>query len=278
MRLMAAIVVAAICLAVAGAGWWAPYGESTQDRMHALESPSRAHILGTDEFGRDQFSRLLYGGRLPLAAGLTATALTLSIALLLGAIAGFYGGWVDALLMRLAELFLALPWLYLLLAVRAMLPLSVSPGGAFLVLIAVVGIAGWAKPARLIRGAVLSAKERPYVYVARSLGAGDAYLLWRHILPDTYGILIAQATLLVPQYILADIALSFLGLGAGEPTATWGGMLAAIRQVHVLESHWGMLAPLLVLAPLFFSFHILADARGEAISDQQSAITTWVVE
>ncbi len=267
MKTAAAVVVGVICLTVAGAGWWAPYGEAQQDRMHAMEAPSRTHLLGTDEFGRDQFSRLLYGGRLPLAAGLTATLLTLWIALVLGSIAGFYGGWVDTLLMRFAELFLALPWLYLLLAVRAMLPLSVSPGGAFVMLIAVVGIAGWAKPARLIRGMVLSSRERPYVSVARSLGAGDGYLLRRHILPDTYGILIAQATLLMPQYVLADIALSFLGLGAGEPAATWGGMLASLRQIHILESHWGMLAPLFVLAPLFFSFHVLAHATDADISD-----------
>jgi peptide/nickel transport system permease protein len=261
MKTIAAVIIVITVLAVAGAGWWAPYNEAAQDRMHALEPPSRFHLLGTDEYGRDQFSRLLYGGRLPLAAGLTATVLTLLIALCLGSIAGFYGGWIDTALMRLADLFLALPWLYLLLAVRAVLPLSLSPGGAFLMLIAVVGVAGWAKPTRLIRGMVLSVRERPYVYVARSLGASDRYLIIRHILPGVYGILIAQSTILIPQYILADVTLSFLGLGAGEPAATWGGMLASVRHIHVLESHWGMLAPLLLLAPLFFSFHILANAH-----------------
>ena len=258
MKIAALVIIGLIVLAVAGAGWWAPYSESAQDRMHALESPSRSHLLGTDEYGRDQLSRLLFGGRLALAAGLTATLLTLGIALCLGSIAGFYGGWIDAALMRLAELFLAVPWLYLLLAVRAVLPLSVSQGEAFLMLIAVVGIAGWAKPARLIRGIVLSARERPYVFVARSLGARDRYLIVRHILPDTYGTLMAQGALLMPQYILADVTLSFLGLGAGEPTATWGGMLASMKHVHVLECHWGMLAPMLLIAPLFFSFHLLA--------------------
>jgi peptide/nickel transport system permease protein len=260
MKNVAAVIIAVIALAVAGAGWWAPYGESVQDRLHSLQPPSSGHLLGTDEYGRDQFSRLLLGGRLPLAAGLTATILTLSIALCLGSIAGFYGGGIDSAVMRLAELFLALPWLYLLLAVRAIMPLSVSPAGAFLVLIAVVGIAGWAKPARLIRGIVLSARERPYVSVARSLGASRGYLLRRHILPDTYGILLAQAAILMPQYILADVTLSFLGLGAGEPTATWGAMLASVRHMQIQESHWGMLAPILVLTPLFFSFHILAHA------------------
>jgi len=261
MKSLAAAILVIVAIATAGAGWFAPYPESEQDRLHALESPSRAHLLGTDEYGRDQFSRLLYGGRLPLAAGLAATALTLAIALCLGTLAGFYSGWIDRALMRFAELFLALPWLYLLLAVRAMLPLSLSPGAAFLMLIAVVGIAGWARPARLIRGVVLSAKERPYVFVARSLGASEGYLIMRHILPETYGILLAQATILMPQYILADVTLSFLGLGAGEPAATWGGMLATVRHIHILESHWGMLAPLLVLAPVFASFHVLGRGR-----------------
>jgi peptide/nickel transport system permease protein len=256
---IAMVILIVVGLAVAGADWLAPYSESAQDRMHSLDPPSRTHLLGTDEYGRDQFSRLLYGGRLPLASGLTATALTLSLACCLGTVAGYYGGGIDAVLMWFGELFLALPWVYLLLAVRAMLPLSVSPGGAFLMLITVVGIAGWARPARLIRGLVLSAKERPYVYVARSFGASDLYLITHHILPETYGTLLAQTTVLMPQYILADITLSFLGLGTGEPTATWGGMLASLRHIRILESHWGILSPIVVLAPLFFSFHVLAD-------------------
>jgi peptide/nickel transport system permease protein len=161
--------------------------------------------------------------------------------------------------MRLAELFLAVPWLYLLLAVRAFLPLQLSALAAFLLLVAVIGAVGWARPARLIRGVVLSAKERNYVLAARGFGASDLYLVRRHVLPQTYGVLLTLAALLIPQYILAEVTFSFLGLGVAEPTPSLGNMLGSLQQYHVLASYWWMLAPGLVLIPLFWSYYVLAD-------------------
>ncbi len=226
--------------------------------LFGVEDPARVFLCGSDGFGRDQLSRLLHGGQISLLSGLLAAALSLGIGTLLGTLAGFYGSWVDALLMRGSELFMALPWLYLLLGARAFLPLSISPAQAFLLLVTLIGAIGWARPARLIRGVVLSAKERDYVHAARGFGAGDLYLIRRHLLPQTSSVVLAQAALLVPQYILAEVTLSFLGLGVAEPMPSWGNMLGELQKYHVLTSYWWMFAPGIVLISVFIGYHRLA--------------------
>ena len=228
--------------------------------LFGVEEPARLFLLGTDGFGRDQLSRLLHGARISLFAGLLATALSLGAGWLLGTLAGFYGGWIDSLLMRSADLFLALPWLYLLFAVRAVLPLDVSPAQAFLLLVLIIGLVDWARPARLVRGVVSSARERPYVLAARGFGAGDVYLIRRHIAPQTAGLLLTQAALLVPQYILAEVTLSFLGLGVSDPVPSWGNMLTALQRYHVLSSYWWMWLPGLALVPVFLAYFALSEA------------------
>jgi len=234
-------------------------------RVHlfGVERPARIFVLGSDGYGRDQLSRFLYGGQISLLAGLIAAILSVSIGILAGGIAGYYGGWIDELLMRGGELFLALPWLYLLFAVRAALPLHLSQWQVFLLLISVMGLIGWARPARLIRGVVLSAKERNFVLAARGFGASDAYLLRRHVLPQTYAVLLTQVTLLVPQYVLAEVTLTFLGLGVGEPMPSWGALLTSLQRYSVLSSYWWMFLPALLLIPLFVVFYAAADALQE---------------
>src|SRR5262249_12264649 len=160
-----------------------------------------------------EFSRLLYGGQMSLAAGLLGTLITLAMATFIGTISGYFGKWTDESLMGLAELFVCLPWFYFLVAVRAFLPLHLSPASTFLLIICVIGSIGWARPARLVRGIVLSARNRDYVAAARGFGASDFYLLQRHIAPEAFGILLTQAALLVPQYVTAEAVLSFFGLG-----------------------------------------------------------------
>jgi peptide/nickel transport system permease protein len=222
-----------------------------------------AFLLGSDAYGRDLFSRMLYGGQISLLAGLLATALALLSGLVIGSIAGFFGGWTDELLMRVAELFLALPWLYLLFAIRAFLPLAVSPIQAFFLVVALIGTVGWARPARLIRGVVLSAKERDYVRAARGFGASNTYLLRRHILPLTWSIVLTQAAILVPQYVLAEVTLSFLGLGVPEPASSWGNLLTSLQQYSVLTSYWWMYLPSLAMVPFFLGYLALASALQE---------------
>jgi len=230
-------------------------------RIHLFGAQtSRIYLLGSDAYGRDQFSRILYGGQISLLAGLLGAGLTLFFGTLIGATAGYYGGWRDGLLMRVAELFVALPWLYLLFALRAFLPLAVSPVQAFFLIITVIGAVGWARPARLVRGVVLSAKERDFVRAARGFGATDGYLLRRHILPETSGVILTQAAILVPQFVLAEMTLSFLGLGVPEPVPSWGSLLGSLQQYSVLVSSWWMYAPALAIVPFFLVYLGLASA------------------
>jgi peptide/nickel transport system permease protein len=229
-------------------------------RLVGTDSPTPLFLLGSDQYGRDLFARLLYGGQISLFAGLLGAALSLGMGILLGGVAGFYGGWLDEVIMRGSELFLALPWLYLLFAVRMSLPLHIAPTQAFLLIVTVVGVVGWARPARLIRGAVLSARARDYVLAARSAGASDPYLLRRHVLPQVMGIALTQAAVLVPQYVLAEVTLSFFGLGVGEPVPSWGNMLSGVNRYHVLASYWWMFLPGIVLIPVFLLYYALADA------------------
>ena len=225
-----------------------------------VDEPARISLLGTDAFGRDEFSRLLYGGQISLAAGLLATVLTLLTATMAGTISGYYGKWIDESLMGSAELFLCLPWLYFLIGVRAFLPLHLSAAKTFFLLISVIGLIGWARPARLIRGVVLSARNRNYVLAARGFGGTDLYVLRRHILPEARAVLLTQSALLIPQYIAAEATLSFFGLGVNEPVPSWGNMLSTLQQYSVLLScHW-LLAPACALIITSVIYWRLADA------------------
>jgi peptide/nickel transport system permease protein len=227
-------------------------------RIHLLGGGDvQMYLLGSDGYGRDLLSRILFGGQVSLLAGLIGAGLTLSIGLCIGTVAGFWGGWKDEVLMRVAELFLALPWIYLLFAMRAFLPLTVPPLKAFLLVVIVIAAVGWARPARMVRGIVLSAKERDFVRSARGFGASDAYLLRRHIVPETASVVLTQAAILVPQFVLAEMTLSFLGLGVPEPVASWGNMLSSLQHYNVLVSYWWMYLPALAMVPFFLGYLLL---------------------
>jgi peptide/nickel transport system permease protein len=238
---------------------------SSNRHLFGVRDPANLFLIGTDGFGRDQFSRLLYGGQVSLFAGFVAAAFAALTGLLLGGIAGMYGGRVDDVAMRFAEIFITIPWFYLLIAVRAFLPLQISAVTAFLLVVAVIGVVGWGRPARLVRGVVLSARERNFVLAARGFGASNAYLLRRHLMPLTFRVLLTQMAVLIPQFILAEVILSFLGLGIGEPFPSWGNMLAQAQQYHVLVSYWWMLLPGLAPVPVFLAYHSLAETLQERI-------------
>lgn len=233
--------------------------------LFGVDAPAQVFLAGTDNYGRDQFSRILFGGQMSLAAGLLATGISLLLGLVAGCISGFYGRWIDESVMRLVELFMVLPWLYLLLAVRSFLPLHLSPVQTFFLVIGVIGTIGWARPARLIRGVVLSAKTQKYVVASRGFGASDFHIARRHVLPHTYGVLLTQAALLVPQYIVAEVTLSFFGLGLSEPTPSWGNLLANLQQYNVLASYWWMFAPALALVLVSFGYLGVANAVHEKL-------------
>ena len=229
-------------------------------RLLGVDPPHFLFLLGTDAYGRDVLSRLFYGAQISLFAGLLAAVLSLGLGVLLGSVSGYFGRWVDGLIMRGSEVFMALPWIYLLFAARAFLPLHLGARQSFLLLVGVIGLTGWARPSRLVRGVVLSAKHRDYALAARGFGASDFYLLRRHILPEAWGVVLTQAALLIPQYILAEVTLSFLGLGVSEPAPSLGNMLASLQKLYVLESYWWMYAAGVLLIPIFLAYHLLADA------------------
>jgi peptide/nickel transport system permease protein len=235
----------------------------TGGRLFGVDPPAVIFLCGSDALGRDIFSRVLYGGQVSLLAGMTAAALALALGLAFGIAAGYFGSWPDQILMRLGELAMAVPWFYLLLGARAFLPLHIGPVAAFLLLAGIVGSVGWVRPARLIRGVALSGREQPFLLAARGFGASHLYLIRRHLLPFTLPVLVTQATVLIPQFILAEVGLSFLGLGIGEPVPSWGNMLAEAREYHVMVSHPWLLAPGLAAIPILLGYLLLADALLE---------------
>lgn len=234
-------------------------------RLFGVDAPARIFLLGTDRFGRDQLSRLLYGARISLVSGLLAALLAVALGLVAGAAAGYRGGWLDQVVMRGSELFLALPWLYLLLGVRAFLPLDLAPAGSFLLLLAVLGTVGWAQPGRLVRGAVRNARSCDYVLAARGLGASELYVLRVHILPRAYGVALTQLAVLIPQYVLAEVTMSFLGLGVSEPVPSWGTLLAELENYNVLTTYRWMLWPAGVLTAVVLSYYVLAELARERL-------------
>lgn len=227
--------------------------------LFGVDEPGKIFLLGSDGFGRDELSRVLYGGQISVAAGISATIITLLAGSAVGIIAGYYGGWVDEALMGVDELFLSLPWLYFLLGVRAFLPLHLSTLRTFFLLTGVIGLIGWARPARMVRGMVLSSRNRNYVLAARGFGASDFYLLRRHILPEVFGLLVTQAALLIPRYIAAEVTLSFFGLGVNEPVPSWGNMLSALQQYSVLVSYGWLFAPACALVVTSVLYSSLAE-------------------
>lgn len=235
----------------------------TGGRLFGVDSPGVIFLWGSDSLGRDIFSRVLYGGQVSLLTGMTAAALALGLGLVFGIAAGYFGSWPDHVLMRLGELAMAVPWFYLLLAARAFLPLHIGPMDAFFLLVGIIGAVGWVRPARLIRGVALSAREQPFLLAARGFGATHGYVIRRHLLPFTVPVLVTQATVLIPQFILAEVGLSFLGVGIGQPVPTWGNMLADAREYHVMVSHPWLLAPGLAAIPILLAWLLLADALLE---------------
>lgn len=257
-------ILLALHAAALGAGWLAEAPPEAQHRDSPLTPPSAAFWLGTDALGRDQFSRLLHGGRISLFSGIGAALLSAILGGVLGLVAGFRGGWLDRTIMQAAEVFLSLPWTYLLLAVRAALPLDASPAAVLTGLLGLLAVVGWARPARLVRGIALSARERHYVAAARGFGAGPAYLIRRHILPAVWPALAEFTCLAAPQFIAAEVTLSFLGLGLQEPAASWGTMLAAYARFEIMAAAPWMAAPAVVLAVTALCYHNLFGSSGRA--------------
>ena len=252
--LLVALVVAAAVLAP----WLAPFDPLSGDLRNAyLLGPGGRFLLGTDSQGRDVLSRVLYGARLSLSVGLISQSVAVSLGVALGLVAGYYGRWVDAVVMRLADVTLAFPTLLLLIAVAA----AVKP--SLPVVFVVIGIVGWAGMARLVRSQVLVLKRSEYVLAAQALGALDRRVLLRHLLPNVRTQVIIAATLGIAGSIMAEAALSFVGLGAQPPTPSWGAMVADGRDL-LRVAPWVSFAPGIAIGLAVLGFNLVGDALREA--------------
>ncbi len=234
------------------------------DLVHLLEKPSADHFLGTDIQGRDVWSRLVYGARVSLTVGLISQGIALLLGVSLGLLAGFYGRWVDELVMRLADVTLAFPTLLLLIAMVAALEPSMG------VVYATIGIVGWAGMARLVRGQVLVVRQLEYIQAIRALGAGDLRIMLQHVLPNVIAPVVIAATLGVAGAIMAEAALSFLGLGVPPPAPSWGSMIADGRDLDQLRrAPWTSVFPGVAIGAAVLGFNLLGDALRDALDPRQ---------
>ena len=228
------------------------------------ENSPQVHLLGTDGLGRDVLARLLYAGQISLIIGPLGLLLAYLAGVILGAVAGYFGSVIDSLLMRAAEIVMSLPTLILILAFRAAFPLSVSPRQVAFMMVTIFAAVGWAEVARLTRNLALAEKAKDYVTSTISLGANNARIITRHILPNIRTPLLTQFALTAPTFILAEIALSFLGVGVQEPSASWGTMLADAKDLSVLKNYWWMLAPVVFVFLTALAFQLLGEREEKS--------------
>jgi peptide/nickel transport system permease protein len=244
----------------------------TIDLVNQLQGPSRAHWLGTDIQGRDVWARLVYGSRVSLTAGIVSQAIALLLGLSLGLLAGYKGGWIDEVVMRFADVTLAFPTLLLLIAMAAALQPSLT------VVFLTIGVVGWAGMARLVRGQVLVVRQLEFVHASKALGARDVRVVLQHVLPGVVAPVLIAATLGVAAAIMAESALSFLGLGVQPPTPSWGSMIADGRDLNQLRhAPWTSVSPGVAIGAAVLGFNLLGDALRDAL-DPRHAAKSGVIE
>jgi peptide/nickel transport system permease protein len=258
------VVVAAVFVTAFGANWVTPWDPIEQDITNRLRPPGslapsgRVHLLGTDHLGRDLLARVIFGARPALMVGFAAVAISGLLGLMVGLISGFFGGWVDDVFMRLADIQLAFPFILLAIAVIGVL------GPSLPVIIVVIGVSSWVVYARVVRSEVLSLREREFVQAALALGGGDSRVVLRHILPNTLTPWLVVATLDMARVIVIESALSFLGLGVQPPTPTWGGMLADGR-VYISTAWWLATFPGLAILVTVLGINLFGDGLRDTL-------------
>lgn len=238
------------------------YAEDQSVRIGSFADPEPWFLLGSDALGRDVLSRVLTGARLSLGIAVLATILAIALGALVGAVAGYAGGWADAVLMRIADLVIVLPGIYVVLALRGVLPLVLTISQVFIALVAVLALVGWPVVARGVRAILVVVCQAEYAEAARAAGAGPWRLIGRHLLPATRGFLGVQATVLVPAFVMAEATLSFVGLGFAPPTPSWGAMLVDASAVRIAADAPWLLAPAAAIVATVFVAHA-TDAFGD---------------
>jgi peptide/nickel transport system permease protein len=252
------VLVAGLAAAALAAPWVAPHDPTAIDARLILAGPSAAHLLGTDDLGRDVLSRMVYGARISLAVGFVSVGIAVLIGTSLGACAGFFGGLVDALVMRFVDIMLCFPSTFLILAVIAFV------GPSIWNVMFVIGLTGWMGVCRLVRAEFLSLRERDFVIAARALGAGDARLIFRHILPNAMAPVLVAAVLGVAGAILTESGLSFLGLGVQPPTPSWGNILTAGKD-NIDVAWWLSFFPGVAITLTMLGYNMLGEGLRDAL-------------
>ena len=262
-RMIACAVLLLVVGASLAANWIAPADYAKQYREAAGSPPSTQHWLGTDEIGRDRFARVLYGTRISLLLAPAAALISTLMAAVIGGLAGYLGGAWARIAMGLTDLFLSLPWLFLLITVRAAMPLNVSPSVSVLVTFLLLGLLGWTGAARVLCASAGSLRDSDFIRQARASGVGNGRLFWIHVLPNLKPVLYAQFWISIPIFILSEANLGILGLGVAEPLPSWGSLLRELEGlVSVGEEPWKFV-PLILLVIVVTSFQMLLSRQDE---------------
>ncbi|MBF4694212.1 oligopeptide ABC transporter permease [Fusibacter ferrireducens] len=236
------------------------YDRDAIDTLNSYQKPSAEHWLGTDELGRDTFTRLLYGGRISLSVGLVSTSIAVLIGVILGTTGGYHGGHIDNIIMRIVDIFMCFPFFLIAIVVAAIL------GPSIWNVMIISGILGWTGIARIVRAEVLSLKEREFIEAARALGLNSRDIIIKHIIPNIMAPIIVYATLGIARGILSEAGLSFLGLGVKPPTPSWGNMLAAAQSMRSLRLHWWLwIPPGCLVFFMILSINFLGDGLRDAL-------------
>ena len=244
----------------------------TDIHLMGVDPPARLFLLGTDQFGRDLLSRILYGSLISLLIGVIVVLITFPIGMILGGVAGYYGGWTDNVIMRSVEVLAAFPSFYLLLTLASVLPPTLSSGARLFMISAVFSLVGWGGLARVLRGIVFGIREVEFVLAARAAGLRDLRVIVRHVLPSTMSYVIVAATLTIPGVILGESGLSFLGLGVQEPSTSWGLLLAQAQSIEALTQFPWLLTPGLMIVLAVLAFNFLGDGVRDALDPRQRSI------
>ncbi len=262
-RKLACVALAVVVCASVGASWLAPAGYEKQYREATNAPPSHMHWLGTDELGRDRLARVLYGTRISLLLAPAAALLSTLMAAFIGGLAGYLGGVWARLAMAVTDLFLSLPWLFLLITARAFMPLNVSPLISVMVTFLLLGVLGWSTAARVLCASARSLRSADFVRQARAAGVSGLRLFWIHVMPNLKPVLYAQFWISIPVFILSEANLGILGLGVAEPMPSWGSLLRELEGlVSVGEEPWKFV-PLILLVVVVMSFQLLLSRQEE---------------
>lgn len=260
LAMMGLIIIIIMIMAAILAPYLTSYGRDATNLSNTNAAPSKEHILGTDSLGRDAFTRLLYGARISLTVGFVSTSLRMLIGVVLGGIAGYYGGFIDGIIMRIADIVSCLPFLPIAITFVAVL------GASIYNVMIVLAILGWPGIARLVRGEILSLREREFMEAATALGISDFKKITSHLIPNTMASIIVSSTIGIASAILTESALSFLGLGVAPPEPTWGNILYDAQSQYVLKHRWWQwIPPGLAIFLAVISLNLLGDGLRDAL-------------